>query len=96
MRKSRISINLRLIAVGMKNSKEIIFYEIKKGDDQKIKIEKTENKIPSDQLIEINKVIISKDGNIVATSGINKDTSIHVYDVSHKKKLETINISEVK
>jgi len=86
----------KLIAVALKNSKEIIFYELKKQEANKFKIEKIETKrIISDQKYEINKLDMTKDGNYLSTSGINEDdTKVHVYDVKTCKLIESLEINQ--
>jgi WD40 repeat protein len=68
----------------------------KTKEDNKIKLLKVEKKIlRSDHKFEINQVVYSSDGAYLATSGINLDTKIHIYDGQTLQKRETIDINGV-
>jgi WD40 repeat protein len=57
---------------------------------------KIEKKIlRSDHKFEINQVAYSHDGAYLATTGINLDTKIHIYDAQTLQKRETIDINGV-
>lgn len=85
------------IAVALKNSKEIIFYELAKSrEDNKIKLQKIEKvSIKSDHQFEINQIAYSRDGVYLATTGVNEDTQVHIYNAKNLKKAETIDINEI-
>jgi len=84
----------RLISVGLKNSKQIIFYELIK-ENEKIKLGKTNRCINSTRKFEINKLTISKDGNYVFTTGNGQDTQVQVFDVKTGVNLDNIDTNEL-
>ena len=84
--------------MGLKNAKEIIFYELQTNKlDGKLKLQKLEKKVlKSDQKYEIRKVLYTRDGGYLATCGIIQDTKIHIYSGATLQKLQTIDINKVK
>jgi hypothetical protein len=98
VKKCKLNMNFRQIAVGLKNAKEVIFYEIQKSQqDNKLKLQKIEKKVlKSDQKYEIRKVMFTRDGNYLATSGIIHDTKIHIYNGLTLQKLASIEINKVR
>jgi hypothetical protein len=82
----------------LKNAKEVIFYEIQKNQqDNKLKLQKIEKKVlKSDQKFEIRKVMFTRDGSYLATSGIIHDTKIHIYNGFTLQKLASIEINKVR
>jgi len=81
----------------LKNSKEVIFYELfNNPSDKKTKLQKIEKKaIKSDHEFEINHVVYSRNGNYIATTGVNNDTKVNIYDGNNMKKIEAIDINEL-
>ena len=88
----------RQVAVGLKNAKEIIFYDIQKNNqDNKLRLQKIEKKVlKSDQKYEVRKVLFTRDGSYLATSGVIQDTKIHIYNGTTLQKLASIDINKVK
>lgn len=86
-----------MIAVALKNSKQIIFYELfYNSSDKKTKLQKVEKKaIKSDHTFEINHVVYSKDGNYIATTGVNNDTTVNIYNAHNLNKIEAVDINEL-
>ena len=82
----------------MKNSKQIIFYEFaSKNSEKKTRLQKVENKlIKSDHTFEINQIVFSKDGHYIATTGVNQDTTIKIYNAQNNSLIESIDINEIK
>lgn len=78
-----------LIAVGLKNSKEILFYSIAEEAGKK-KLEKSNNKIKTMRKYEIKNVSISKDGNYVSSSGTGQDTEVQIYNVGKGNMIEKL------
>lgn len=85
---------VKTMAVGLKNSKEILFYELKETDG-KFKFEKVNKKIETTRKFEIRLIAISPDGNYIATSGSGQDTEVQIYECKTSKLLSSININEV-
>lgn len=81
----------------MKNSKEIIFYEFEHSKtEKKVKLQKVEKKmIKSDHIFEINQIVYSKDGNYIATTGVNQDTTINIYNAYNLTRIESLDINEL-
>ena len=85
-----------MIAVGLKNSKQIVFFDIIKDENNKLKLNKQPNPIITSRKYEINKIVITRDGNYVATSGKDQDTLIQVYEVKTGKEVGSIEINEIR
>ena len=81
--------NSKIVVCATKNSKSILFYEISKIDG-KIKLSKLDNKLISTQRpYEINSIVMSKNGDMICTSGTNDDTEIQIYDSKTLEKIFT-------
>ena len=78
-----------MIAVTLKNSKNILFYDLEE-ENGKNKLVKTEKQIPTKRKFEIKYVAITKDGSHVSTSGTDQDTEVQVYNTKTMKMVEKI------
>ena len=79
----------KMIAVTLKNSKNILFYDLEE-ENGKNKLVKTEKQIPTKRKFEIKYVAITKDGSHVSTSGTDQDTEVQVYNTKTMKMVEKI------
>jgi len=84
----------RIMVVGLKNSKEILFYQLKEQDNKSLKFEKLEKTIKSKRKDDIKKVGITTDGLYAITSGAGQDTEIQIYDIQKSSLIESININQ--
>jgi len=85
------------IAVGLKNSKEIIFYDLTKDSSGKQCLTKLEDKkISTKHKFEIKMIAYTKCGGFIVSSGKDDDTSVEIYDALSLNHIQTINISEIK
>ena len=84
------------IAVALKNSREIIFYDVATDREGKKSLIKLENRvIKTNHKFEIKAIAYSKSGNYVVTSGKDDDTSLEIYDAKNFNHLQTIETKEV-
>ena len=51
--------------------------------------------IKSDHIFEINQIVYSKDGNYIATTGVNQDTTINIYNAYNLTRIESLDINEL-
>lgn len=79
----------KMIAVTLKNSKNILFYDIDE-ENGKNKLVKIDKQIPTKRKFEIKYVSITKDGLHVSTSGTDQDTEVQVYNTKTMKMIEKI------
>ena len=91
------SIERNLAVVALKNSKELIFYELKEEENKKkLKFFKIENKrIKTERKYDIKKVAITKDGFFAITSGSGQDTQIQIFDIEKSLLVKAIDINEI-
>jgi len=88
---------IRRITVALKNSRELIFYDISTDRSGKKSLTKIDNRhIKTGHKFEIKAIAYAKSGNYVATSGKDDDTSVEIYDAKNLTHLQTIDIKEVK
>lgn len=86
----------KIMAVGLKNSKELIFYSLEKQEDTgKLKFVKIEKIIGTQRKYDIQNVAITNDGNYVATSGSGQDTTIQIYSYMTGKIIGNIDINAI-
>lgn len=85
----------KLLVVALKNSKEIVFYHLENDENNKQKLVKLEKKIKTLRKYEIKNIVITKDGNFIATSGTGQDTIVQIYNASNCTLVEAIDISEI-
>jgi WD40 repeat protein len=86
----------KLVAVGLKNSKDIWFYQVEiDADTNKYKLNKVNKKIETKRKFEIRAIAISKDGNFVVTSGTGQDTVLQFYDTAKNQLIENIDTSGI-
>lgn len=83
-----------LMVVALKNSKDILFYELKKEGD-KLKFHKLDKKIPTTRKSDIKKIVISNDGKSAVTSGTGQDTQIQVFDLIKYTLVKAMDINEL-
>lgn len=84
----------QIMVVALKNSKDLIFYELKE-DNGKLKFFKLDKKIKTERKFDIKRVIITKDGGFALTSGTSQDTEIQIFDVTKAAYLHSIDINEI-
>ena len=78
----------------MKNSKNLIFFDIVKDEQNKFKLNKVNKQIETRRTSDIKEVRIS--GDYVLTTGSDQDTTVEIYSLLKLNHLETINIGEIK
>lgn len=83
------------IVVGLKNSKELIFFQIEKDENNKNKLVKLDRKIKTDRKFEIKHVAFSKDGHFVSTTGTGQDTTVQIYSAVKSSLIETLDTNEI-
>ncbi len=88
------SADKKIMAVALKNSKEIHFYELK-AQDSKLKFVKMNKSIKTERKFDIKKVAITSDAQYVITSGSSQDTQIQIFDVSKCQLVQAIDINEI-
>lgn len=84
----------KTVVVGLKNSKEILFYQLKEQENKMFKFEKLEKTIKTKRKDDIKKVGITNDGLYAITSGAGQDTEIQIYDIQKSNLIESININQ--
>ena len=86
-----------LVVVALKNSKDLIFYELKIDDNtNKLKFFKLENKkIKTERKFDIKKVAITNDGLFAITSGSGQDTQIQIFDIEKAELVKSLDINEI-
>lgn len=84
----------KIVVVGLKNSKEILFYQLKEQENKLFKFEKLEKTIKTKRKDDIKKVGITNDGLYAITSGAGQDTEIQIYDIQKSNLIESININQ--
>jgi hypothetical protein len=86
----------KVMAVGLKNSKDILFYSLQKEEESgKIKFVKLEKKVHTERKFDIKNIAISADGDIIASSGFGQDTEVQVYSYSLLKQIGAIDINGI-
>lgn len=86
----------KIMAVGLKNSKDILFYALQKEDETgKVKFVKLEKKVHTERKFDIKNISISSDGDIVASSGFGQDTEVQIYSYSQSKLIGAIDINGI-
>lgn len=84
----------QMMVVALKNSKDLIFYELKE-DNGKLKFFKLDKKIKTERKFDIKRIIITKDGGFVLTSGTSQDTEIQIFDTTKAAYLNSVDINEI-
>lgn len=82
--------------MALKNSREILFYDVVTDREGKKSLTKIENRvIKTKHKFEIKSIAFAKSGNYVVTSGKDDDTSVEIYDAKKLDHIQTIDIKEV-
>lgn len=85
----------RRVVAALKNSKNLLFYELV-TEGGKLKLVKMENKIINDdRKFEIKNVALSKDANYVSTIGTGQDTIVRIFDSKTGKSISSMDINEI-
>ena len=83
-----------MVAVALKNSKQIIFYDLVK-ENEKFKLVKANKIINSSRKFEINKLAITKDGNYVFSTGNRQDTMVQIFETKTGNNIDNIDTNEI-
>jgi WD40 repeat protein len=89
----------KTMAVGLTNSKELLFYVLQNEDPNnknKLKfIKQEQKKIKTERKYDIKNVAITNCGDITATSGSGQDTVVQLYNTNTCKLISKIDINEI-
>ena len=86
---------ISIVAVALKQSRDIIFYHITEDENKKLKLVKLEKYIKSTRKFGIKHLAISNCGSYLASSGSDQDTLIQIFDVSKASLIESIDTNEI-
>lgn len=81
--------------MALKQSRDIIFYQITEDENKKLKLFKLEKYIKSTRKFGIKHLAISNCGSYLASSGSEQDTLIQIFDVSKATLIESIDTNEI-
>jgi WD40 repeat protein len=86
---------ISIVAVALKQSRDIIFYQISEDENKKLKLIKMDKYIKSTRKFGIKHLAISKCGTYLASSGSDQDTLIQIFDISKGTLTESIDTNEI-